>query len=180
MDSSVIDAFRANFSAFETGDDHLKRCWSHQTCHRCLDSSDCSWCPYVSLFWVQSFFDMDFVANDMASKTWSCVPNKYPIPFLAPLYDEKICPAKQERWELRTRPLGCDCSTTTTISVIVSVVGTLLVVALAFLTILVAIRIRRYVAEKARWRSASSGREEEPLLRERDDSVHARRGREYS
>jgi hypothetical protein len=117
--------------------------------------------------------------NNMKEKTWSCVPNTNKIPFLAPAYDDHICPSKLEQWELRTNPLGCDISSTTTMTGIVSVTGTLVVVLLAFLAVLAAIRVRRYAAEKAqwptaltnRWRSATSvcqpgpgSREEEPLL----------------
>jgi hypothetical protein len=31
------------------GDDeaHLRRCWRLQECGRCLEQSDCSWCPFV-------------------------------------------------------------------------------------------------------------------------------------
>lgn len=106
------------------------------------------------------------------------MPNTHKIPFLAPAYDDQICPSKLEQWELRTKPLGCDFSSTTTITGIVSVTGTLIVVILAFLTILAAIRVRRYTADKVRWppawvnrwRSATSAqqpgtaREQEPLL----------------
>ena len=43
---------------------------------------------------------------------------------LAPVTKPGICPLRDERFELRTKALGCDCSTTTLLSVIVTVVCT--------------------------------------------------------
>lgn len=195
MESTLIDALRGNFSSAEAQNDHFMRCWSHQTCGRCLVISDCSWCPFVSRSSDWSSSQLVVPSSNMPffrKQTWSCVPNSHRTPFLAPFYDDKICPAKQERWELRTKPLGCDCSTATTVSVIVSVVGTLLVIAFAFLTMLVALRIKRRAAENGGWmstggdsfwRSGSSSvvsgrpeREQEPLLRQRvGESSRSRR-----
>lgn len=42
-----------------------------------------------------------------------------------PVFKADICPSSQDRFELRTRTLGCGCSTTTLLSVIVTVVSTL-------------------------------------------------------
>jgi hypothetical protein len=44
---------------------------------------------------------------------------------LDPVFKADVCPASQERFEFRTRTLGCGCSTTTLLSVIVTVVSTL-------------------------------------------------------
>jgi hypothetical protein len=44
---------------------------------------------------------------------------------LDPVFKADVCPASQERFELRTKTLGCGCSTTTLLSVIVTVVSTL-------------------------------------------------------
>lgn len=44
---------------------------------------------------------------------------------LDPVFKADICPSSQERFELRTKTLGCGCSTTTLLSVIVTVVSTL-------------------------------------------------------
>jgi hypothetical protein len=44
---------------------------------------------------------------------------------LDPVFNADVCPASQERFELRTKTLGCGCSTTTLLSVIVTVVSTL-------------------------------------------------------
>ena len=42
-----------------------------------------------------------------------------------PVFKADICSSSQDRFELRTRTLGCGCSTTTLLSVIVTVVSTL-------------------------------------------------------
>lgn len=77
-------------------------------------------------------------------KSWSCVPNNYTIPTLAPAYDENVCPHWAERWELRTRPLGCQVSTITSLTSIVSIVSTLVVVLVIALLVLALRRLRRY------------------------------------
>ncbi|KAL2136257.1 hypothetical protein VTI74DRAFT_4690 [Chaetomium olivicolor] len=94
----------------ETPTDHLHRCWRQQFCPSCLDEASCSWCPF----------------------TQSCVPNTHPLPFLAPAYDEHICPHWSERWEIRTKPFGCNVSTVTSLSVVVSVLATLIVLGLGW------------------------------------------------
>lgn len=43
---------------------------------------------------------------------------------LEPIY-KPICPLGDERFELRTRLLGCGCSTTTLLSIIVTIFGTI-------------------------------------------------------
>ncbi|KAK3904324.1 hypothetical protein C8A05DRAFT_13798 [Staphylotrichum tortipilum] len=86
-------------------DEHFRRCWRQQFCSNCLSEPSCSWCPF----------------------TQACVPNTHPIPLLAPAYDEHVCPHWTERWEVRTRPLGCHVSTITALSVLVSVASTLVV-----------------------------------------------------
>lgn len=70
------------------------------------------------------------------TKSWSCVPNNYTIPALAPAYDENICPHWAERWELRTRPLGCQVSTITSLTSIASIALTLVVVLAIYLLVL--------------------------------------------
>ncbi|KAI1078267.1 hypothetical protein F5B20DRAFT_234379 [Whalleya microplaca] len=87
-------------------DAHLLRCWAIQNCQGCLEQTDCSWCPF----------------------SWTCNPNPSPqplIPLLAPAFHENICPHWAERWELRARPLGCQVSTITALTAVVSVAGTL-------------------------------------------------------
>ncbi|OAX77807.1 hypothetical protein ACJ72_07889 [Emergomyces africanus] len=83
-------------------------CWRQQSCGSCLEASKaCSWC--------------------FGSST--CVPNRSPIPLLAPLTSSSICPlASRERWELRATPLGCNVSTLTFLTNVFSVLATLLLV----------------------------------------------------
>ena len=63
-----------------------------------------------------------------------------------PAYDENVCPHWAERWELRTRPLGCQVSTITTLTSLVTIASTLLAVLLGFLAALGARRLRAYAA----------------------------------
>ncbi|PHH65469.1 hypothetical protein CDD81_2249 [Ophiocordyceps australis] len=56
-------------------------------------------------------------AHHLLRKTGACVPNSFTMPLLAPVYDTRVCPYPPERWEIRTRPLGCHVSTITTFSV---------------------------------------------------------------
>ncbi|PTB78199.1 hypothetical protein M440DRAFT_1187332 [Trichoderma longibrachiatum ATCC 18648] len=111
---STYNAFKANFSAAETADEHFQRCWAEQACGGCLNNKGCSWCP------------------------WSCVPNESAIPMLAPAFHKTICPHPDERWEIRTRPLGCGVSSGTALAIAVTALATLaavLIVAAAVLTV---------------------------------------------
>ncbi|KAK2040561.1 hypothetical protein LZ31DRAFT_474325 [Colletotrichum somersetense] len=99
---------RQNFTARKSSDAHLFRCWQHQDCRVCLAEYQCSWCPMTS----------------------ACVPNSYAIPLLAPAYEENICPYWAERWEIRTRPLGCQVSTITSLTSIISIISTLMIISL--------------------------------------------------
>ncbi|KAH7133541.1 hypothetical protein EDB81DRAFT_105001 [Dactylonectria macrodidyma] len=147
-----IAAYRANFTFDEGQREHLLRCWTKQNCDGCLNTARCSWCPYTS----------------------SCVPNSYAIPALAPAYDDKICPHWSEKWEIRTRPLGCHVSTITTLTTIVTIASTLTLVGLLFGLVFSIRRLRRYNKEhpgwwralRRRWWSVVRRRrgEEEPLL----------------
>ena len=85
----------------------LARCWRIQDCYSCLHTSDpCSWCAVSS----------------------TCVSNEAPIGLLAPIWNPKICPIHDERWELRAKGLGCKVSTLTFLSVLISVLATVVVV----------------------------------------------------
>ncbi|KAH6961499.1 hypothetical protein DER45DRAFT_201787 [Fusarium avenaceum] len=125
-----IQALRANFTSNENHiEEHFLRCWKRQTCKGCLATSQCSWCPF----------------------TWSCVPNTQKIPLLAPAYDENVCPHWAERWELRTRPLGCQVSSITSLTAIVTIISTLVFV---LITVLLAMAIRwlwRHHKKNPRW-----------------------------
>jgi hypothetical protein len=70
------------------------------------------------------------------TRTSTCIPNTAPIQIIAPIGNPDICPLWSERWELRTRPLGCHVSTITLLTCIVSVLVTFLVIGLAVLAFL--------------------------------------------
>jgi hypothetical protein len=53
-----------------------------------------------------------------------------------PVFEADICPSSQDRFELRTRTLGCGCSTTTLLSVIVAVVSTLVALLILYAILL--------------------------------------------
>ncbi|KAI0385925.1 hypothetical protein F5Y04DRAFT_245063 [Hypomontagnella monticulosa] len=111
-------------------DEHLLRCWRIQNCKDCLTKQpDCSWCPF----------------------SWTCVPNSHKIPLLAPAWNETICPHWAERWEIRTRPLGCQVSTITTLTSLVSVASTLVLVLLVTLLVLGIRRLRVYGGKNPGW-----------------------------
>ena len=80
----------------------LEACWRIQTCHNCLNSDHgCGWCPTSSL----------------------CIPTSG---ILEPVTNKNVCPLKDERFELRTKPFGCGCSTTTLLTAIVTVFATII------------------------------------------------------
>ncbi|KAI1457458.1 hypothetical protein F4805DRAFT_179971 [Annulohypoxylon moriforme] len=111
-------------------DAHLMRCWRIQNCKDCLTRQpDCSWCPF----------------------SWTCVPNTARITLLAPAWDENICPHWAERWEIRTRPLGCQVSTITTLTSLVSIASTLVLVLLISLTVWGFRTLRAYGKKNPGW-----------------------------
>ncbi|KAL7799129.1 hypothetical protein V8C37DRAFT_148606 [Trichoderma ceciliae] len=128
----AIDAFNSNFSAAKTADEHFQRCWVQQSCGGCLSSRGCGWCPY----------------------TWSCVPNDHAIPLLAPAFDTKICPHPDERWEVRTRPLGCGISSRMGLTVVVTILATLTAVLVVAAAIISVRRIRKS-GKRMSWESLS-------------------------
>ncbi|PNH44128.1 hypothetical protein VD0004_g3508 [Verticillium dahliae] len=140
-----LQALRDNFTVREGDREHFYRCWRNAECHKCLSEPQCGWCPL----------------------TWACVPNSYPIPLLAPAYDEGICPYREERWEMRTRPLGCQVSTVTGLTGVISIASTLVFLLLAVAAVFACRRAWRWgKAGRHRWnrfRSSRSG-EAEPLL----------------
>lgn len=79
----------------------LQECWKIQDCGNCIRSeSRCGWCPYSS----------------------TCIPASS---LLDPIANPDICPHWAERWELRTKALGCGCSTTTLLTSIVTIFCTI-------------------------------------------------------
>ncbi|KAI0135150.1 hypothetical protein F4814DRAFT_400020 [Daldinia grandis] len=118
-------------SAGNPADDaHLQRCWRIQNCKECLkEESDCSWCPF----------------------SWTCVPNSNQIQLLAPAWNENVCPHWAERWEIRTRPLGCQVSTITTLASLVSIASTLAFVLLVTLVVFGIRRLMGYNKKNPGW-----------------------------
>lgn len=87
-----------------------KGCWRIQDCGSCLKSKHrCGWCPSSS----------------------TCVPATN---LLSPI-NHPVCPLASERYELRTSALGCNCSTTTLLSVIVAVFSTIAAILLLSLVL---------------------------------------------
>ncbi|KAL5086163.1 hypothetical protein Trisim1_009650 [Trichoderma cf. simile WF8] len=121
-------AFNGSFSAAENADEHFQRCWVEQGCGGCLNSKGCSWCPY----------------------TWSCVPNEYTIPVLAPA-GGNICPHPDERWEVRTRPLGCKVSSGTALAVVIAVLSTLAAVLVIVAAVVTVRRLRKSERKVISW-----------------------------
>jgi len=117
--SAVLDV-RNNFTSIINDDEdyeRLIRCWKIQDCGHCVGSNDnCGWCPYSS----------------------TCVPLPQGGNLLSPVTHPNICPMPwQERWELRSAPFGCNCSTTSLLVAIITVLSTL--VGLALLVLLIKI-----------------------------------------
>jgi len=110
-------------------DNLLPKCWGRQECWSCLDQGPCSWCPTTS----------------------TCVPNPYSPHVLGAFINPDICPLWSERWEVRTRPLGCHVSTITLLTCIISVVATMVVIAFAVL----AVRTARWIIPQ--WKARSPG-----------------------
>ena len=82
-------------------DDRLTACWRSQSCADCMrNNNGCGWCPVSS----------------------TCVPASS---LLEPITNKDICPFWNERFELRTATLGCGCSTTTFISIVVTILATI-------------------------------------------------------
>ncbi|KAK4501752.1 hypothetical protein PRZ48_007561 [Zasmidium cellare] len=94
--------------ALTAGKDRFEACWRIQDCGSCInDKHSCGWCPFSS----------------------TCVPVSS---LVDPVSNGAICPLSSERFELRTKALGCGCSTTTLLSVIVTVFATIAALALLF------------------------------------------------
>lgn len=110
-----------------SSDYRLAACWRIQNCHACTHSSHgCGWCPHSS----------------------ACVPVSS---LLQPVSDAKTCPSRDERFELRTRALGCGCSTATLLSIVVTVFAT---IAALFLLYGIGVLIKRanHLCGSGSWR----------------------------
>ncbi len=129
--------------ALDPNDPRFVRCWRRQDCKSCLGIAACSWCPFVR--------DVGRIAHyshatvyPLTSQSAACVPNEHLIPALAPAWaGDLVCPYWAERWELRTRPLGCQVSTITSLTALVAGSGTLLVALLLWLLVVGVRRARR-------------------------------------
>ena len=110
-------------------------CWRLQSCDTCLRSArPCSWCA--------------------VSQT--CVPNevfRWPFSILAPIKNENVCPLGwRERWEMRSKPFSCRCSSMTFVSVVVAVLSTLVGVLLLWLiSLLVRLLWRKWKKREGDW-----------------------------
>ena len=92
----------------DSADNRLAACWHIQNCYRCIHSNHgCGWCPHSS----------------------TCIPVSS---LLEPVTNAKVCPTKNERFELRTKALGCGCSTTTLLSIIVTIFATIVAILLLY------------------------------------------------
>ncbi|KAF2402928.1 hypothetical protein EJ06DRAFT_527903 [Trichodelitschia bisporula] len=108
--------------------DPFHTCWALQSCTSCLAHAACGWCPY--------------------SSTCVPLPSSSLPPLLLPLSKAHICPLPwQERYELRTAPLGCGCSTTSLLVGLGAVGGTLVALLVGWLLVWVLGWI--YAAERA-------------------------------
>ncbi|EEH17884.2 hypothetical protein PABG_00447 [Paracoccidioides brasiliensis Pb03] len=107
---------KGNGGSDDNDDERLFQfCWRRQSCGSCLEASKaCSWCAISS----------------------TCIPNRSPFPLLAPLENHTLCPlGPHERWELRSTPLGCNVSTATFLTGVVSVLSTLVLVLVGWVVV---------------------------------------------
>ncbi|KAF2841335.1 hypothetical protein M501DRAFT_545851 [Patellaria atrata CBS 101060] len=107
MNSQDFPAFFNLSAAGYSEDDRerLRKCWRIQSCGRCLSNdARCGWCPY--------------------SSTCLPLPSTHNPSILTPL-THPLCPLRPERYELRTRALGCDCSTYTLLAILITVASTI-------------------------------------------------------
>lgn len=87
----------------------------------------------------------------LSVQTWSCVPNEYTIPVMAPAFGGNICPHPDERWEVRTRPLGCKVSSGTALAVVIAVLSTLAAVLVVAAAVVTVRRIRKSEQKVISW-----------------------------
>ncbi|KAG8627954.1 hypothetical protein KVT40_003827 [Elsinoe batatas] len=82
-------------------DHRLSACWRNQDCNSCIhNKAGCGWCASSK-------------SCVPASSIWN--PVRYP----------DICPHWSERWELRTKTLGCNCSSITFLAVLITILCTI-------------------------------------------------------
>ncbi|EUC34931.1 hypothetical protein COCCADRAFT_92176 [Bipolaris zeicola 26-R-13] len=90
--------------------DRLKRCWGYMDCGDCHRSTGhCGWCAISSTC-------LPLPLDDAFSRTF---------PLLSPIRHHDICALGSERFELRTGGLGCQVSTITFLTSLVTIFCTL-------------------------------------------------------
>ncbi|KAF2844956.1 hypothetical protein T440DRAFT_409117 [Plenodomus tracheiphilus IPT5] len=96
--------------------ERLRRCWGYTDCGDCHRSAGhCGWC----------------------AMSWTCLPlPRDPIsrafPLLSPIRYDGICALASERFELRTSGLGCQVSTITFLTSIVTILSTVIAIAVLY------------------------------------------------
>lgn len=164
-DSSIsIDAVHQNDSlnAHGINDPLFHTCWRRQSCQYCLQGDvTCSWCPIVCFSYLPTPRSIHlFTSTNHILKSSTCVPNPNTFPILAPIKSSTICPlSDKERWELRATPLGCDVSTITFLTAVVTIMSTLMVVGLVFVAAWAWKRVMSWYQEGklAEWRDGIFG-----------------------
>ncbi|CAK7246032.1 MAG: hypothetical protein STHCBS139747_007654 [Sporothrix thermara] len=121
-DERSYSLYKDSIGLSQNKTDRFYRCWGHSNCGSCLGTSACSWCPFSA----------------------TCVPNDHLVPALAPAWEgDLMCPYWAERWEVRTRPLGCQVSTITSLTALVAGALTLAVVLQTWAIVLVVRKLRQ-------------------------------------
>ncbi|KAH7071221.1 hypothetical protein BKA63DRAFT_517549 [Paraphoma chrysanthemicola] len=105
---NITDIVRQRYKDSPKDDrDRLLKCWGIMDCGDC-HRSDCGWCPISSTCLP--------LPNDPLSRAF---------PLLAPIRYKFICAEGPERFELRTSGLGCQVSTITFLTSVVTIFATL-------------------------------------------------------
>lgn len=129
----------------------LPLCWSHQSCSSCLGvkytmaSSPTSTTTTVT----SGYLTERHIPRHpcvFCPHSGTCIPNLSRPQLLSPIWKKDGCPGNKERFEMRTSVLGCGVSTVTFVSVWISILATLTVAVLFWLTTVV---LRR---TKEQWR----------------------------
>lgn len=108
--------------------DRLYKCWGYLDCGDCHRSDGfCGWCPMVCFI----PFLPQHCSDCLTSQSSTCLPLpddglSRAFPLLSPIRYKGICAFGSERFELRTAGLGCQVSTITFLTSVVTILGTLL------------------------------------------------------
>ncbi|OJJ35414.1 hypothetical protein ASPWEDRAFT_111299 [Aspergillus wentii DTO 134E9] len=131
MATKNLDSFNTTFHSLDENNDPLFYvCWRRQSCQGCLaGDAPCSWCAISS----------------------TCVPNQHHLPIFSPFHSSSICPLPTEQWEIRALPFGCNVSTITLLTAIVSILGTLAAIGIGFF-------ISWFIKRVGGWKKAKKNR----------------------